>query len=576
VALALLNLLVVLSYVANSSGPNGAQISLSTEYFLSRSALGATVVLLSDEEPDSLKRWSQAIGMLALFLAVFRLSQMMGLPVKTAADALGISVLGDYLDSPNANLYAVLLGIGIPLLLAWFSKDGDRVESGKTIRWIGAAIVTLAMASTASRTGAVIIVVVIGVLLVSARSTISRVAVGALAAVYVLGSLLPSLSVVQRPVVVASTTVPDHVVATNQAPIVAPTQTLVGQPSPPPIQYHALPAMRPQWRSVLDRTSYRLEQSIPSATTFGSGDYIVFSGAAGGGGSGVTLLINVNGTLVAQLKPTDMTTDYRWHEVQIPDYLALQGKTMTVGFTVAGSPDSTRDYFLIGGVNATSEGYRTRIWTGEFWSQADVSSDPGSQSGLLMTFLDGVIPPLKYFDKSSDAVIDTSIEDRLTLWRTALNVFLHNPLLGTGFYSFGEVRSQYTPSGTTIFYPYANAHSNYFQLLADLGAAGPILLALIYIMPLARVARSVLSDPRRISWFSLAFALALLTCLISSVTQTWIADSRFYVLSWFLALVAGGTAWTTERRFTSRATISERASTETHAILGDAGRSRRA
>lgn len=550
VALTLLSLLVVLSYVANSNGPNGHQVALGTEYFISRSLLAAAVVLLSDDDPDWQFRWSQAIGLLVLVLALFRLSEVVGLPVKSATDALGMSILGEYADTSNANLYAVLLGFGIPLLLADAGRDSGRLASRTSLRWIAAAIVTFAMASTASRTGAVIIVGVIVALLILASNARRRIGVSALAAVYLVGSFLPALPISQRPIVVTSGAVPDSAVATNQQPLVAPPAALVtppvgqasprvGQPPPPQVQHQALPAMRPQWRAVLDRNYYQLEQTLPPPTSAGSGHYIVFSALGGGGGIGVTLLVSVNATLIARIRPSDMTVYYQWHEVAIPDGVLEPGMPVTVDFAVAGSPDSTRDYFIVGGINARSNGYRSRIWTGESWSESDLSSDPGAQSGLYMIFVDGVIPALTYLQVSSSEAIDTSVEDRLILWRTALNAFEHNPLFGTGFYTFGLVRRQYQPIGTALFYPYANAHSNYFQLLSDLGWAGPLFFMLIFILPFARLTRMVLSDPKRNSWLPPALALACGACLISSLTQTWIADSRFYVLSWFLALVAG-------------------------------------
>jgi hypothetical protein len=577
VALALLNVVVLLSYVANSRGPNGPQVALSTEYFVSRSGLAALVVLLSDEDSDWARRWSTAIGLFALTLGLVRLTELVGLPVKLATDALRINVLGDYADPSNANLFAVVLGIGIPLLLANFGAVTARIQPRATFRWIGAAIVALAMASTASRTAAVIVAAVIVVLLVSAHNATSRVAIGALAAIYVLGSFLPAVTVLQKPVLIASSsTVPDRVVATNQPPLVAPPQTLVGQPSPTAqIPHGAVPSIRPQWRSVLDRTSYRLEQTLRPAAA-GSGHFVMFCGAAGGGGIGVGLVITVNGALVAQLRPADMTTYYQWHEVPIPDNLVQPGKPVVVDFNVVGSPDSTRDYFLVGGVNAISSGYGSRIWTGESWSEMDLSSDPGSQVGLFMVFMDGVIPPLTYSSEASSGAIDTSVGDRLTLWKTALNVFIHNPLLGTGFYSFGRVRSQYLPRGATLFFPYANAHSNYFQLLADLGAAGVLLFTLIFVLPLARLTRIVLADPRRMPWLQVAFALALVACLISSLTQTWIADSRFYLLSWFLALVAGGAAWSSDEKLTSQATNGDGIRSGATRIVGVSATSTRA
>jgi O-antigen ligase len=90
-----------------------------------------------------------------------------------------------------------------------------------------------------------------------------------------------------------------------------------------------------------------------------------------------------------------------------------------------------------------------------------------------------------------------------------------------------------------LFYVYTNAHSNYFQLLSDLGIAGPVLFLMILLIPLITVVRRTISNSDRRLWMAPALALALIALLLSSLTQTWIADSRVYITAWFIALVAG-------------------------------------
>lgn len=537
-ALAALTLVSLLSFVANARGTNGHQVAIGTEYFISRSVLAAAVVFLSEEDHDWQYRWGQALGLLALVLSLYRLGEIAGLPLKPVTDALGIAVLGEYTDPSNANIFAVLVGVGIPFLFAGTGQGDGRLLLGNWVRWLAAALATFAMASSESRTAALIIAAILLSLFVLASGRQRRFAIGGLAAIYLVGSFVPAFSIAQKPVVVATQVVAGNSVATNQPPVVSPPETLSGGAEPVQGPHPVLPAIQPQWRSVLDRTYYRLEMILPPAT-HGRGHYLDFIGRTGGGAVGVELRVSVNGTLVAQLRPSDMSTVYRWQEVPLPDAIVSTGKPLTVDLVTSGNADSARDYFLVGGLNARANGYSSRFWTGASWVTSDLSSDPGIQTGLFAAFLDGDIPQLTYFQAPSVRVIDPSIADRFVLWQTALNAFVHNPVFGTGFYTFGLVNDQYQPSDSALFFPYANAHSNYFELVSDLGLAGPFLFLLVFLIPLVEVSRRILSSGRPRDWLPPAMALALFAFLVSSATQTWLADSRIYVSAWFVALVAG-------------------------------------
>jgi hypothetical protein len=233
-----------------------------------------------------------------------------------------------------------------------------------------------------------------------------------------------------------------------------------------------------------------------------------------------------------------MSTDYRWHEVPLPDGVVGGATPLNVDFAASGNADSARNYFLLGGVYARAAGFSSRFWTGSSWSTNDLSSDPGVQNGLLTVFLDGFVPQLKYFPGPNVGVLDPSIADRFILWQTAVNAFWHNPVLGTGFYTFGLVKGRYEPPDAALVVSYANAHSNYFELLSDLGFAGPLMFLLVLLIPLVEISRRTLSSGRPRDWLPPAMGLALIAYVLSSATQTWIADSRVYMIAWFVALVS--------------------------------------
>ena len=544
-ALGAMGLLVGLSFAANVRGPNGNEVALGSEYFISRTVLAAAVVILSEQDADWQHRWVRAIALLALVLSAFRIAEVAGLPLKTLTDALGIALVSEYSRVSDANTFAVVAAIGIPFLLAGGAIDDSHAIWSKWGLWLGAALVTFALASTESRTGVVIMVVVVISLLLLAKTGRRRLLVLGLALIYAGGSLVPAFSIGNKPVVVSAQAFPQSIVATNEAPIIAPplvpspgSPQPTPQPQPQPGQ-PPLPAIPLQWRSILDRSSYLLEATVPPAAKRTRGSYLVFVVRAASRADQATLRITVNGTVVADLKPSEMSLRYHWEQVPIPDALVDTGKPISIGIAAAGNVDSSKHYFAVGGIYARGSGYSSRIWTGRSWLQNDLSSDPGIQSGMPLVFLNGAVPPLEYFVAPQGGVIDTSLSDRLVLWRTALNIFMHNPALGTGFYTFQFVRDQYEPIESPLFHVYTNAHSNYFELLSDLGIAGPLMFLLVFLVPLIKVVRRTMPKSSHPEWMAPALALALIALLLSSLTQTWIADSRLYITAWFIVLVAG-------------------------------------
>jgi hypothetical protein len=541
-ALVALGLLVGLSFAANGRGPYGNEVASGSEYFISRTVLAAAVLILSEQDADWQHRWVRAIALLALILSAFRIAEIAGLPIRPLTDALGIAMVSEYSRISDANIFAVVAAVGIPFLLAGGGSDDSRTIWQSWGRWLAAALVTFALASTESRTGVVIMVVVVSSLLFLAKTGRRRMMVLGLALIYAGSSLFPAFSIGNKPVVVSAQPV-TSIVATNEAPIIAPPHLQSPgspQPTPQPIPGQPkLPAITPQWRSLLDRTSYVLEATMPPAARGARGSYLVFVVRAASRANQATLRITVNKIVVADLQPSGMSPYYHWEQVPVPDALVDTGKPVTVGFTATGNVDSSNHYFAMGGIYARSSGYSSRIWTGHSWLQNDLSSDPGVQSGLLLVFLNGAVPPLEYFAASPSEVIDTSLSDRLVLWKTALIAFVHNPALGTGFYTFQFVQDKYEPGDSALFFAYTNAHSNYFELLSDLGVAGPILFLLILLVPLWKVARRSMSRANHLEWIAPALGLALIAFLLSSFTQTWIADSRLYITAWFIALIAG-------------------------------------
>lgn len=159
-----------------------------------------------------------------------------------------------------------------------------------------------------------------------------------------------------------STQVPQSTVATNEAPIIAPPQSQPGSPPPTPQPGQpALPALHPQWRSLLDRSSYLLEATLSPSARGANGNYLVFVVRSASSQDLATLRITVNGSLVADLRPSSMSPYFHWEQVPIPNGLVVAGKPVSIAFAATGHVDSSQHYFAVGGIYARSSGYSSRI-----------------------------------------------------------------------------------------------------------------------------------------------------------------------------------------------------------------------
>lgn len=531
-----LNAMVVVSLIAHVRSSDANAIRLATEYFVSRSLLVAAVVLLA--RPGRPRAWMAAVGLLAVALGAARALEAFGVPVRSTLSGAGIPLLGDYDDPGSWNTYATVLAVGVACLAAL------GLERGRPRGWAvmligGLAFTTMAMASAQSRTAVGIFAVEVVVLLWWAHGLLRRLVVLGIAAAFAVASLSPTFGIQHKPVLVSTEGLPDsQKVATIDVPIkVAPNGHLPtpgsdGATSPP---REPLPALQPDWRSVLDRNYYILEQTIP-ADAFGvTGNRIEFVGRSGGHPSRIRLMVKFEGHEVAEISPTQMSAAYRWVEIPIPDDLVPRGHPGKVSFSVSGDPDSFSNFFVVAGRNAHARGYDARIWSGTAWLTDDLSDDVGLQQGMLLVVANEHVPDMAAFKPNTAPVVDPSISDRLFLWRTAINVFLHNPIAGTGFYTFGLVKTQFQPPAP-VFAAYSNTHSNYFELLADIGAAGPVLFGLLLLVPLGALALTRRRRP--LTAVEAGLGLSLFAFAASSLTQTWMADSRVYMTCWLLALVA--------------------------------------
>ena len=527
-----LNVLILLSLVVNLNSANGPQVWLNTQYFLVHSILLIAIFGLLPEGRDWGAEWAIAIGTVAVVLSALRLLEVAGIPVHSAASVARVSILGDTQDPASWNLYSVFLVAALSLLLV-------RSDRWRVVGYGFALVVVVGLASAESRTSLVIFALVIASLFWLARSTSRRVVLAGLAIAFIGASISPLSGIASKPILLPSISGPGARVDTVTTTVVAPGP-VVTSPSPPVDDVPKPgppPNLVPDWRSVLDRSYYRLEQVINAPTiNQGGANYLEILIRAGGHTDRANLEITVNGDLIRSLRESDISEYYSWVVVPLPRQ-SLNQEPIVVTFQATGSPDSTTNYFALAGVNAYADGVTSSFWTGSAFTKDDMSSDPGAQRGIILAFLNGDVPTLHRFTPSTGPVLDPSLQDRLTLWRAAAAIFLAHPLLGTGFYTFAFAYVRFT-SGAVLFQSYANAHSNYFELLSDLGLFGPLLFGLAISAAMVTAGRRALRDLNSIH---AAFAAALGAFLVSSLTQTWIADSRIYVFAWATLLLVAFT-----------------------------------
>jgi hypothetical protein len=535
-----LNVLMLASLLANAAGPAGSVAAQSTTYFISRSVLVGTVMVLAPRPGGWQWDWIWAGGLGALLVGLARLLELAGVPVSALAGSLSISLLGDVRDVGSWNGFAIALVVGT--LLALIAAIGRPQPRAATAFWLGVALVALLAGATAqSRTVTVIVVLLLPILALVATSRGQRAAIAGLGLAFLAVAVTPAASILDKPLVVQASRSPDTAVtgtsippasqippaARSAAGTVAPSFTA---PSTPPVD----------WRSLLNRPYYRIEQVFTRPTVYDHGNYLAILVRSGAYRTDVQLRVDVGGRTVAVVSADRIGSSYQWIVVPIPDGLLTSVGDVDVGLSASGALDSTTHYISVGGTDAFAPDVVSHAYSAGRPVTDDLSADPGVQRGTFLVFLDGRVPALSRFRAGSQTVLDPSLSDRLTLWGNGWRIFRANPVVGTGYYTFGSIQDRYAT--TALFFQYDNAHSNYVELLADLGVLGPLLLLLF----MGTVAVPLLVDARRADgerrWLDLALAATIAVMVVASVTQTWMADSRIALFFWLVLLASSPSA----------------------------------
>lgn len=532
VLLGALDLLILGSLLANRYTPQASLAAQGTLYILSRTILIATVLVLSPQNRTSQVDWLLAGAVGTTLLGLVRGMEIAGAPLqKIIGDPLAIQFLGDLGQPGTWNLYAAVMIVGGLLALSAAELLDRR---GRILALRGMALFLFAMAGTSeSRTALVVGVLVLSGLAIIADQWRRRALLGCFGLAFVLAAILPGVSVLNKPVLVTQAV--DAAVPVT-TPITPPATS--GEQNTIPQVFRPPAGLTSTWRVLLDQPDYRFDQTFERPSLLPHGNYLTLLARAASSSPDVHLRVAVNGTVAAELTAPTLRTYYTWIHVPLPDGAIAGGGAITVSLSAAGDLDSQRRYVAVAGINSTAPNIRAQAFVAGRPVEGNLSADPGVHRGMVLLFLNGEVPTLRPLPSTEASTLDQSISDRLSLWRTAWHIFLRHPLLGTGFYTFGTVERQ-EPSGV-LFTAYANAHSDYVELLVDLGALGPVvffaLLTGTFIALLGWPPTGL--GPER-SWrASLTGAVGVM--LLTAVSQTWLADTRSAMFFWIVLLVAGG------------------------------------
>ncbi len=136
--------------------------------------------------------------------------------------------------------------------------------------------------------------------------------------------------------------------------------------------------------------------------------------------------------------------------------------------------------------------------------------------GLLAAAGAVVLAPREPVPELYSTSLDTlSIQTRISIWRSTLDMFLSRPFFGWGWGTFRHIYPGYKEPG--VWYVVPHAHNDFLQLLAEGGAAGFLIIISGLAWTLVRLGKNYLSSPRSVSGiFALGAAGALVYASVHS------------------------------------------------------------
>jgi hypothetical protein len=259
------------------------------------------------------------------------------------------------------------------------------------------------------------------------------------------------------------------------------------------------------------------------------------------------LEVMVEGTLVERLTPR---TSRRWGWTEVPVRRdLLEGKEwVSVTLRVVGPSDNYRNFAAVAGGSFEADGLESAFFNGYGYLTEDMSSARGAQAGTLLIFLNERWPErIVRMLPAGGLALDYSIVERMVWARVALANYADHPLVGSGFGSLVFRAPRYIGTGP-VFVEFANAHSNFVQVLSECGPLGFAGWLLLVIAPPALIGARCWR--RRASPYASPFHLAFggftVAWALTSLAQYTLTDTRlfhlwvFYLGIWAAQFHRGG------------------------------------
>jgi putative inorganic carbon (hco3(-)) transporter len=169
-----------------------------------------------------------------------------------------------------------------------------------------------------------------------------------------------------------------------------------------------------------------------------------------------------------------------------------------------------------------------------FWNKKYLMAIPALLVVILLFAPDTVTSRIQ----SLSNMKDNAFNQRLTIWKSALDIFKDHPITGCGFKCVDLIHSQYPdPSGFVSHF--RGVHSNIFQLLVDTGILGLGFWISIWVAYFIEVYKRLRildekADQHSTKGILMGSCAAVIGFLIGGVFETTFYDSEVAMLLYFL------------------------------------------
>ncbi|MFI5197318.1 MAG: O-antigen ligase family protein [Thermoanaerobaculia bacterium] len=469
-----------------------------------------------DEGEEARRGWGLAIAVSALVICGIRLVAETGLDLYPALRAvLHAEPPGQLVDFGSRNAFGEILNAALPVILLVGRANESRAAG--FVRYVAAALSIVTMAFLSSRTGMVVMTLSLSLLsllvflLLKNRGALLRPVLFATLASVLVFALSGRLS--SRPVYVEN--------------MFAPPASSVGilqDPAGAPASVGASQLKGLLFRIPLTNNYHSFVQSFLVSTPE---PYQIDARATPTCRGRLRILVDGVPHLIIRGRES-FPVNFKWTSLSLP---ALEvGKWHTLAFVAEGDLTAVDSYYEIAAIRYVSDVVRSEFFVHGRPVEGDLSADPGRQEGIAL-ILPGeeshTLPPGRWLaPQAASLALDQSLRDRVELWKIAWEHARQRPVLGWGFYTFGHYFALLSP-GRGFFDDYPNTDSLYFELLHDGGFLALLLLAGVAVAAASAVHRRCAGGPTS---ETVALAVAVGGSLVNSLTQTTLADQRYYAL----------------------------------------------